>query len=478
MKRLLRKLDLSAWDNWLPLAVIAVFVVIGALAAAGVLSFGVPSGDVERFHIIYTEIGIQTTAGIFAIIISLSLVAIQFAAQEYSHRIMDYYIKSVIFWSTFVVYLGVMIFAILVQASASESENLNVVSVLIVGSILALLLLIPHFLVTASYLKPEFIIRKLLRRVDVDYLRSVDRLGEAGGRSVDAGSDRLLPIVEITERSIDRGDVTTTRSALGRLLETYQQEASALGSGPVDTYFMDHILRIGRKAVAQPDEEEASAETIEILGRIGQGGPSGLAAERIEILGLSALRHDAEVVVTQMLDSLRVVFDSGPPETRSAILDTFKEMVGRLAARQQERVMRHLAGHLTEIAVAGRERGESDTESRCLDILEAIGHDAAAQGLMSVVLLVGKALEGLGVAVAADDPKTAEAVILRLLRIERAVSNSERDAIAALEFSKGEIERGLAPTVFADAPRDGEGGEEPVGVDFSDLWDDSDERPE
>ena len=59
--------------------------------------------------------------------------------------------------------------------------------------------------------------------------------------------------------------MTTTRSALGRLLETYQQEASALGSGPVDRYFMDHILRIGRKAVAQPDEEEALAETIEIF---------------------------------------------------------------------------------------------------------------------------------------------------------------------------------------------------------------------
>jgi hypothetical protein len=38
----------------------------------------------------------------------LSLVAIQFAAQEYSHRIIEYYIRSTVFWTTLVAYLGVM----------------------------------------------------------------------------------------------------------------------------------------------------------------------------------------------------------------------------------------------------------------------------------------------------------------------------------------------------------------------------------
>ena len=35
---------------------------------------------------------------------------------------------------------------------------------IIVASIMALTLLIPHFLVTPAYLKPEFIIRKLIER--------------------------------------------------------------------------------------------------------------------------------------------------------------------------------------------------------------------------------------------------------------------------------------------------------------------------
>ena len=477
VRRLLKELDLAAWDNWFPLAVIAVFVALGAFVAVAGVTFGVPKGDLERYHIIYTEIGVQTTAGIFAIIISLSLVAIQFAAQEYSHRIMDYYIKSVIFWSTFVVYLGVMILAMMVQAAATESENLRMVAVVIVGSVLALMLLIPHFLITASYLKPEFIIRKLLRKVDLDYLRSVDRLATVQGQRVTMASDRLLPVVEITQRSIDRGDVTTTRSALERILETYNLEAESLDSEAVDRYFLDHLLRIGRKAVAQPDEEEASVETIDILGRIGRDGPSALAAERIEVLGLSALKRDSEVVVTQMIDSLRLIFDEGPEDTRAAILETFKEMVSRLAAGQQERVMRHLARNIKEVTFDARGRGDAPTETHCLEILESIGHDAAVRGMTAVVLPVGKALENLGTSVAANDPQAAEAIILRLLRIERAVSNSEREVIAALEFSKGEIESSLPSAAPSSPPAETEPGENAVGSDFSNLWDDADEQP-
>ena len=100
-------LDIKSWDNWFPLSLIALFVVLGFPVALGAFDFGLTGKDVDRFGVIYTDIGIQTTAGIFAIVISLSLVAIQFAPQEYSHRIMEYYVRSVIFWSTLVVYLGI-----------------------------------------------------------------------------------------------------------------------------------------------------------------------------------------------------------------------------------------------------------------------------------------------------------------------------------------------------------------------------------
>jgi hypothetical protein len=55
---MLHNLDLKAWDTWLPLSVVAAFFVLGAGLAATGLTLGVPAGDVERFHIVYTEIGV------------------------------------------------------------------------------------------------------------------------------------------------------------------------------------------------------------------------------------------------------------------------------------------------------------------------------------------------------------------------------------------------------------------------------------
>ncbi|MBM3949639.1 MAG: hypothetical protein FJ312_10485 [SAR202 cluster bacterium] len=130
LHKAIRQFQLSSWDNWFPLTLIAVFVVLGAIVAAAGATFGLQPGDVDQFRGIYVDIGLQNTAGIFAIVISLSLVAIQFAAQEYSHRIMDYYIKSVMFWSTVVVYLGLMIACVLLNAGVSEGESLRVVSVI------------------------------------------------------------------------------------------------------------------------------------------------------------------------------------------------------------------------------------------------------------------------------------------------------------------------------------------------------------
>jgi hypothetical protein len=56
--------------------VVGLFIVAAVVMMAVGFSFLIPEEDVERIHILYTKIGVQTTAGIFAIIISLSLMAI------------------------------------------------------------------------------------------------------------------------------------------------------------------------------------------------------------------------------------------------------------------------------------------------------------------------------------------------------------------------------------------------------------------
>jgi hypothetical protein len=107
----------------------------------------------------------------------------------------------------------------------------------------------------------------------------------------------------------------------------------------------------------------------------------------------------------------------------------------------------------------------------------------------NVVRQAGAALRDAGLAAAPSDRDAAERVVLRLLRVERAVDARERDIVAGPSIARGEIEGHMpqqAPPVPAapqsaaadekPAPREnGDGREQGAtpdagGLDLSDLW--------
>lgn len=467
MDTFLKTLDLKSWDVWFPLSFIALFGVLAIAVALGGVGFGIDAHDAEQLRTIYTDIGVQVTGGIFAIVMSLSLVAIQFAAQEYSHRIMEYYIKSVIFWSTVVVYLGVMIAGILLQASSSERHGQIPASLVLVGTILALVMLVPHFLVTALYLKPEFIIRKLVRRVDRSYLQAIPSLRTPRGDRMDIADDRLLPVVEITERAIDRGDIITARGALQQIEEVYAMSVDDLHNASVDEYIVGHLSRIGRKAVVQSDEEQAARQVIQILGGIGASGREDLAIEAIDALGFNALKRESEIVVGQMISSLRLILDTGSPQARQRVLAIYGDLLQRLASQREERLLRDLGVQLSEIGHRAQRQGDASVARRCLDLVEAAGRDAARNAMIPLVRQSAKTLQDIGILVAENDPASAEETVLRLMRIERSLDRNQTDAMAALEVAKGEIERLITS---ADRPTSEVAEESGDAVELSDLW--------
>ena len=459
--------DLKAWDRWLPLGVVALFVDIGAVVYAADITFGIPEDDVERFHIIYTEIGIQTTAGIFAIIVSLSLVAIQFAAQEYSHRIMEYYLRSTVFWTTLVVYLGVMIASIFLQAAASDSESPRVGALVIVGSVLAFALLIPHFLITAAYLKPEFVIGKLIKRIDDRYLRLVSNRGLP-----EPPTDRLLPIIEIVERAIDRGDLTTTRGALEQVSSSYVATALPIASSRLDQYYLEGLLRAGRKAISQSDEQQAAVFAMSVIGRMGTHRSPASAIDALEELGFGALRRDAEVAVNEMITAVREVSGAhDDPELRAAVMATYGELSRRLVAADQQRLLRALVSQLGQMAITAFNADDAADSKHAVELLEELGHDAAIANMGPVVAHCARTLQELGVVFAKTHGEMARSVALSLLRVERALNRNERDLIATIEFARAEVDRAAGPA-SPQVPEGGnEGPPEVEGVDVSDLWD-------
>jgi hypothetical protein len=453
------RLALDSWDNWLPVIVVILFVPVAVVVGTGTLGLGMPSDDVDRFQTVYTDIGIQTTAGVFAIVISLSLVAIQFAAQEYGHRIMQAYIKSVVFWLTLILYLGIIVVGIFLQAASTGSEDVRLPSLVIIGSVAAIVLLVPYFLITAAYLRPEFIIGKLIKRVDANYLRVVGQTD-----ALPSSLDRLLPVVEIIERAIDRGDLATTREALTKVYDLYNDVTARSSSNRVDRYFIDHLKRIGRRAVITAQQEEAGSLVVEIMGRIGAQGPAEPSVDSIETLAMAALKSNTTEVAREAQSALRAVAEStANPDVTAHVLSVYREMASRLAAQDEEQLLQQLIVHVNGLASNPGERWEKVTLGRCLDLLEVAGHAAAVRRMNGATLDAGRALAGM----AAAEPEVAEEAILRLLRIEQVVDRGEREVIAALEFARGEATR-MRPL---DTPGDGQEHKEPPASDsFSDLW--------
>jgi hypothetical protein len=455
----------SEWDIWLPLGVVAVFIAAAVVMVAVGFSFGIPEGDVERIHILYTEIGVQTTAGIFAIIISLSLMAIQFAAQEYSHRIMEYYLRSTVFWTTIVVYLTVITSGIVLQAQASSNDDVRAAALLLVATMLALALLIPHFLVTAAYLKPEFVVGKLIRRLDQGYVRGVARRGVP---TPDAG--RLLPIVELIERSIDRGDLTTMRGALERVQATYARVGAPEHDAIVDHYFLDGLLRAGRKAISQADEQQAAVLAIRTISAMRREQNASMVVDALEELGFGALRRDAPVAVGEMISATAEIAEQAKDmDLRARVMTSYAELGQRLVRADQRRLLRQLTGIVVLAGIEAAERKEVTRAQGSIGLLEELGHDSAEARMSQVVMDVGKGLQQLGTAIADVDPAAAQAVVLALLRVERTIPRHERDLLGVIEFARADLERLVGAATAPRAAVDGADGDAPTDGDVADA---------
>ena len=86
-------------------------------------SFPHPTIEKDAAGRIFDGVGFEGLSAIFAIVISLSLMAVQFASQQYTHRIMKIHINSLIFRFVIVIYLGSMLYNLIMLGSASAPNQ-------------------------------------------------------------------------------------------------------------------------------------------------------------------------------------------------------------------------------------------------------------------------------------------------------------------------------------------------------------------
>jgi len=112
---------------------------------------------------------VQSLASIFAIVFSISLVAIQLCSENLSHRVIGLYVRNRNFIVPFILNLAALLFDLFLL---SDERYIHLAGYGVLLSIVAVMSLILFFVFTVRFLKPVHVVRGLLGRVKTEELLS------------------------------------------------------------------------------------------------------------------------------------------------------------------------------------------------------------------------------------------------------------------------------------------------------------------
>jgi hypothetical protein len=153
---------------------------------------------------------VQSEAAIFAIVITLSLVAVQFAASTYSARVIDIFKDDPEFQVLSISYITIMIFSLGILKLTTNKDIASLECYLSLSyylGIFAFIALIPYTQNTLELLKPAVIIKKLAQRITKERL-VIDSNEEKSQRNP------ILPVRDMVLSSWKRYDYDTVNQGL------------------------------------------------------------------------------------------------------------------------------------------------------------------------------------------------------------------------------------------------------------------------
>ena len=378
------RFELEDKEKIIILVIISVFSVLIALSFAGLAPFTLANNDLDNARGILADVGVQGLSAIFAIVISLTLMAVQFASQQYTHRIMDIHIKSLIFWTVIVVYLGSLFYNILMlgRLEAPVERRYVEVSMLLTG--LSFTLLIPYFFITMVRLKPESVISKHLVKIDADYLNSIKGFFKGEERRIPGEADKMLSVTEIIEKSIGNGDRGTARFGIDEIYKRYMGHLNKENEAYVSSYFLGHILGIGREAIIEADDD-SMVQVLDIFGKVGtytlaqkMDYAPKMALENIDIIGFKVLK-DYDVATQQMINSVQAMLrelinmDGENEKILTQIFTLYHDASDALFTLKKYRMIKYLLNSFSELTDVMIEKKQCDIVERTTSLLEMIG---------------------------------------------------------------------------------------------------------
>jgi hypothetical protein len=410
---------------------------------------------------------VQSQAAIVAIVITLTLIAVQLTASAYSPRVIDIFKKNPDMWILLGCYAVSIFygFIILKLVEGTEGEVVSQSAIWTLGGVsisfefcvslaywlgaFTFVVLFLYMWYIISLLKPESIIKRLAVEITKDKILEYIKLAKTSeGVEKRLVADPIQPIVDIIHGAIMKYDLETTRVGLkavtDQALEIIGPYIDPDNEESISEHFCSHLTRVGRLAISREDAES----TIEVSKNLENFGTSTaekglenateLAVGSLADVGKAAAGKGLENATVYAARSLGEVGKAAAGKgLENATMDAGWSLgkVGKAAAgKGLEHATVYAVWSLENVGKAAAGKGLEHATELAVGSLADVGKAAAEKGLENATVnagwslgKVGKAAAGKGLAGATQQAagSLAELTILSEEKVKTAIQNYE-----------------------------------------------------
>ena len=262
---------------------------------------------------------IQSQAAIIAIVVSITLIAVQSASSSYSPRVIEIFQRNADFYLLLLFY-GFSIFYISGTLKIIPDENIiffnqtalhTRINFTLVISFFTFTMLIPYILRILNLLKPSNIIQELAHDITKE---KIIKSTNTENKNV---ANPLVPILDIIRSSCLRHDFETTRNGLKEieqsLIYLFESELSEPEIGSITLLFVNELESFGKLSVDLKDDN-SSKETVKVLQNLNiflieKNHPKFIRRVNISLksLGIAALEKDLIKTSKEAINSINKV---------------------------------------------------------------------------------------------------------------------------------------------------------------------------
>ena len=360
--------------------------------------FGFLHTDVDSARYMLSAL-VQGEAAIVALVVTLSLVAVQLAAQSYSARVIEVFRRTPDLWILMGIY-GVAIFYGLgvlkmIEKAEPQVNSLSNLEGHIAFSyylgVFAFVALAPYIWNILDLLKPSILINVLAEKISKENIQSGIRVENEEAIDliiVGTEKDPFPPVIDIIRGALDKYDYETAREGLKaigyRVNDVFRNgDFKGIEEKKISKHIFTQFTRIGKMAAGKNNEDSA-LEVITNLQKIGEttiNGGFGEATRQIVdslgAVGTTAAEKELEDVIKRTTQSLELVGTSAAKHnlqyaTKQAA--TALANIGKTTAENKfEDATRQVVWSLGEIGRAAAEENIEFATKEAAGSLEIIG---------------------------------------------------------------------------------------------------------